>query len=85
VTRARAPRRHALLALLGVTLCGGLPALAAEPLSPPPPPASTRGPPEPPALSEEDREVVDNLTLLESLEAADALDVVLALEDEPAG
>jgi hypothetical protein len=34
------------------------------------------------ALSEEDREVVENLELLESLEAVDDLELLLALSEE---
>lgn len=42
-------------------------------------PAST---PPAAALSEEDREVVENLELLESLEAVDDLELLLALSEE---
>ncbi|RKG61169.1 hypothetical protein D7X30_05435 [Corallococcus sp. AB011P] len=46
----------------------------------PPPPTDTRRPQ--PQLTDEDREVVENLELLESLDAAADLEVLLELADE---
>ncbi|NNB90414.1 hypothetical protein HJC10_38575, partial [Corallococcus exiguus] len=46
----------------------------------PPPPSDTRRPQ--PQLTDEDREVVENLELLESLDAAADLEVLLELADE---
>ncbi|RKH55414.1 hypothetical protein [Corallococcus aberystwythensis] len=81
--------------LLLLTLAAAVPAAAREPPPPGevpapakavqpesrPPPAETRRT-EPP-LTDEDREVVENLELLESLDAAADLEVLLELADEP--
>ncbi|WP_126932810.1 hypothetical protein [Corallococcus sp. AB018] len=55
------------------------PAKAVHPEAPPPP-SDTRRPQ--PQLTDEDREVVENLELLESLDAAADLEVLLELADE---
>ncbi|MFB1482849.1 hypothetical protein [Corallococcus sp. RDP092CA] len=82
--------------LLLLALAAGVPASAQQPPTPkedsapappkavhpeaPPAPAENRRP-EPP-LTDEDREVVENLELLESLDAAADLEVLLELADE---
>ncbi|RKH45191.1 hypothetical protein D7V93_35650 [Corallococcus llansteffanensis] len=77
--------------LLLFALAGALPAAAQEVRTPPPeapaPPASPAPVPlEPrrtePQLTDEDREVVENLELLESLDAAADLEVLLELAEE---
>ena len=83
--------------LLLFTLAGALPAGAQEVRTPPPTPPATATatppaspvPPEPaqvrraePQLTDEDREVVENLELLESLDAAADLEVLLELAEE---
>ncbi|GMU03053.1 hypothetical protein KH5H1_71730 [Corallococcus caeni] len=55
------------------------PAKPAQPEAPPPPADTRRVEPQ---LTDEDREVVENLELLESLDAAADLEVLLELADE---
>ena len=66
--------------VLAVGLCGGV-AAAEEPPKPRPEDAKQAQAPAPDTahLSDEDREVVENLELLESLEEAKDLDLVEAL------
>ena len=81
--------------LLLFALAGALPAGAQEVRTPPsttastPAPPASPVPPEPPQarrtepqLTDEDREVVENLELLESLDAASDLEVLLELAEE---
>jgi hypothetical protein len=84
---ALARRALPLLLIAGMTLTA-LPAAAQEPPTPPPssapaePPPPREAPHDSPALSDEDREVVENLELLESLDAAEDLELLIELSQE---
>jgi hypothetical protein len=75
---------RSLIIVLAVGLYAGT--AAAEDRAPPPPPArsSERAPAREgkPELSAEDREVVDNLELLESLDEAEDLELLMELSKE---
>ena len=76
-----------LFLLASVTLAA-LPATAQEPPAPPPssipaePPPAREAPRAQPSLSEEDLEVVRNLELLESMDAAEDLELLIELSQE---
>jgi hypothetical protein len=87
--RSAARWSRALSPFLVALAMGALPAAAQEAPPPPPPPAVPAQPPPPrsppraqPTLTDEDREVVDNLELLESLDATEDLDVLMELSQK---
>jgi hypothetical protein len=79
-------RRLLFIPLAAVLYAGTAAAEDRPPKSPPPPPppATERARPKPDTsqLSAEDREVVDNLELLESMDAAQDLDLLMELSQD---
>jgi hypothetical protein len=76
-----------LLILLATSLYSGTAWAAKDrtPAPPPPPPRAqepARPPPSQPKLSAEDQEVVENLELLESMDTAEDLDLLMELSKE---
>lgn len=77
--------RHALLILLAAGLWAGTASAAEDRSHPPPPPRNTepaRPRPDGSKLSPEDKEVVENLELLESMDAAQDLDMLMELSQD---
>ncbi|MFL5344873.1 MAG: hypothetical protein ACJ8AT_08765 [Hyalangium sp.] len=78
--------RRSLLILLAAGLWAGTASAAEDRTQAPPPPSRNTEParPRPDAarLSAEDKEVVENLELLESMEAAQDLDMLMELSKE---
>lgn len=79
--------RRFLLILLAAGLWAGTASAKDRTRAPPPPPPPRNShppqpPPEDPKLSPEDREVVENLELLESMDAAQDLDMLMELSQE---